>query len=90
MPIKAPHPYILVLLISDEPLIEFGMMVFCYKLRRIGVSDKYYQTIKTMYDSTNLSVKVGNYCSESNRKVMNKNRSNQKASPALKTKAGNK
>ena len=32
-----------------------------YKLRRIGVRDKYYQRIKTMYASTNLSVKVGNY-----------------------------
>ena len=35
-----------------------------YKLRRMGVSDKYYQTIKTMYASTNLSVKVGNYCTD--------------------------
>ena len=35
-----------------------------YKLRCIGVSDKYYQTIKSMYTSTNLSVKVGNYCTD--------------------------
>ena len=28
------------------------------------MGDKYYQTIKTMYASTNLSVKVGNYCTD--------------------------
>ena len=39
----------------------FGLF---YKLRRIGVSDKHYQTIKTMYASTNLSVKVRNYCTD--------------------------
>ena len=35
-----------------------------YKLRKIGISDKYYQTIKSMYNSTNLSVKVGNYSTD--------------------------
>ncbi|MCG8046148.1 MAG: reverse transcriptase domain-containing protein [Candidatus Thiodiazotropha endolucinida] len=31
-----------------------------YKLRKIGLSDKFYHTIKNMYASTKLSVKVGN------------------------------
>ena len=38
--------------------------LFC-KLRNIGISDKFYHTIKSMYDSTNLSVRVGNYCTDS-------------------------
>ena len=33
-----------------------------YKLRSIGVSEKFYNTVKNMYASTNLSVNVGNYC----------------------------
>ena len=38
-----------------------------------------------MIDSANMDNKT-----KSNRKAMNRNRSNQKANPALKTKAGNK
>ena len=39
-------------------------MVFFYKLRSIGVNDKFYNTVKNMYASTYLSVKVRNYCTD--------------------------
>ena len=35
-----------------------------YKLRHLGVSDKFYHTIKSMYASTILSVKFGDYCTD--------------------------
>ena len=54
----------LVLLTLDGPLILSGMMVFFYILRRLGVSDKFYHTIKSMYASTTVSVKVGDDCTD--------------------------
>ena len=36
-----------------------------YKLRNIVIGDKFYHTIKSMYDSTHLSVREGNYCTDS-------------------------
>ena len=35
-----------------------GMMVYHYKLRKIGISDLFYNIIKQMYSHTELSVKV--------------------------------
>ena len=35
-----------------------------YKLRRLGVSEKFNHTIKSMYASTILSAKVGDYCTD--------------------------
>lgn len=34
------------------------MMVYYYKLRKIGISDLFYNIIKQMYSHTELSVKV--------------------------------
>ena len=64
IPQNVPHSYTPFLLILDGHLILSGMMVFFHKLRSICVSDKFYHTINSMHASAKLSVKVGNYCTD--------------------------
>ena len=54
-----PNNRILVLFILASLILSGITPFFIYKLRRIDLGDKCYHTIKNMYTSTCLTVKVG-------------------------------
>ena len=76
--------------------IMLGLQGFlnCKSLNLNGLEIKCEDSVKLLgvtFDfMLNFDIHMSNICKKSNRKAMNRNWSNQKANPALKTKTGNK